>query len=481
MKPTPHSPGLSRRQALAGAGTTTAALLLGASTQAAAETPSAKADDFGRRVAETPFIDTHEHLVEESRRLEGKPGGPLPCNDWGLLFSHYVDSDLLVAGMPQADYRQLVSPEVAEDAKWPLLEPWWPLVQNTGYGQAVQITLRDLYGVEHLDGRSIRRVADGYRSWIKPGFYARVLRETARIESCQVNSLEAPFQESQQPDLLMQDLSLMSFSPFGGSGWTWMTDRDGQKATDLAGYHRVIDHYFDRYGPYAVAVKTQVAYARALDFADVPAEQAAAPFQKLLNKEPVTDAERKLADDHLFWYGVRRATQHGLPVKLHTGYYAGHNSMPLARVAANPADVSVLLRRSRDTTFVLMHIGYPYQEEMLAVAKHYPNAVIDMCWAWIINPAASERFLRDFLVTAPSNKILTFGGDYIPVECVVGHAALARHGLARTLRGLAADGWLDRANALDLVEPLMRGNARKLFRVDEKLRALERAPWRSKA
>ncbi|MFB3905793.1 MAG: hypothetical protein ACE15E_20280 [Acidobacteriota bacterium] len=35
------------------------------------------------------------------------------------------------------------------------------------------------------------------------------------------------------------------------------------------------------------------------------------------------------------------------------------------------------------------------------------------------------NFLKQYLVTAPANKVLTFGGDYFSVEPVVGHAALA--------------------------------------------------------
>ena len=481
--------GLSRRQALATAGTAAAGLFLGSSEPAASTSttaaslrplarPSGQADDLAHQIARTPFIYTHEHLVEEERRTQWtKPEPRLPCHDWALLFSHYLNSDLQVAGLPAKDQTALLAPTTSPERKWALLEPYWPAVKNTGYGQVVRLAAAQLYGIDELNARTARRFADRYTRLVKPGFYASVLHHHAGVESCQVNSLEAPFSESRQPLLLMQDISILTFGSVGGDPWTRFADATGRQATDLAGWHRVIDDYFARYGPYAVAVKTQIAYQRRLDFADVPAEQAAEPFRKLVAKEPVSADDRKAVEDHLFWYCVRRATGHGLPVKLHTGYYAGQNGMPLGRVAQNPADVSDLLRRAPDTTFVLMHIGYPYQEAMLALAKHYHNAVIDMCWAWIISPTASERFLRDFVVTAPANKLLTFGGDYIPVECVVGHAILARRGLTRALQGAVADGWLTRADALELVEPLMRGNARRIFRLDEKERALRAAPW----
>ena len=47
-------------------------------------------------------------------------------------------------------------------------------------------------------------------------------------------------------------------------------------------------------------------------------------------------AESKQLEDHLFWCAVDAATRAGLPIKLHTGYYAGQNYMPLSRLINNP-------------------------------------------------------------------------------------------------------------------------------------------------
>jgi len=344
--------GISRRRVLASAGTAAAGLFLGtgATAPVAATTATAsttrKTDDLAQLVRRTSFVDTHEPLVEEDRRTQwSKPDGRLPCHDWALLFSHYLNSDLQVAGLSAKDQKEFLAPTTPSERKWALVEPHWPAVKNTGYGQVVRIAARQLYGVDDLNARTVPRFAEGYQRLVKPGFYAAVLHRHAGVESCQVNSLDAPFSESRQPLLLMQDISILSFGSTGGDPWNRITDAAGQKATDLAGWHRMND------------------------------------------------------------------------------------------------------------------------------------AVIDLCWAWIISPTASERFVRDFLVTAPANKLLTFGGDYIPVECVVGHAALARRGLTRALQGLVADGWLSRADALDLVEPLMRGNARRIFQLEEKERVLRTAPW----
>ena len=51
-------------------------------------------DLIEKKVFETPFIDTHEHLIDESERL-GCLKPIIPCDDWALLLNHYFSFDLL--------------------------------------------------------------------------------------------------------------------------------------------------------------------------------------------------------------------------------------------------------------------------------------------------------------------------------------------------------------------------------------------------
>jgi predicted TIM-barrel fold metal-dependent hydrolase len=178
---------------------------------------------------------------------------------------------------------------------------------------------------------------------------------------------------------------------------------------------------------------------------------------------PLGPDDLKALQDFLLRYCVGKAGEYGLPVKLHTGYLAGRDLMQLGRLKNHAADLCRLLGDFPEVKFVLMHIGYPYQDEFIALAKHYRNAVIDMCWAWIINPAASIRFLKELLMAAPCNKVLTFGGDYVAVEPIYGHAVIARRGIAQAVSELVAEGWIAGEEAPEVIEAIMRGNAAALF------------------
>jgi uncharacterized protein len=430
----------------------------------------------------TPLVDTHEHLWGEPLRLQGldDPATCLPPADFGMLLVHYCDHDLVTAGMPPEETRRLFSRELSPREKWDLFSPWYAKARNTGYLKAFRETLRILCGEEDLTAENCESVSAKVAAGIKPGFLRHLLKDVANIEYCQVNLVWGtkhplpPFDETDQPDLLAQDLSTIQLST--GVDLSLAETLGCDEVRTLADWHGVIDRAFGVWGPRAIATKNQCAYGRRLDFDPVTAEDAAPLFERFVrDRDSLTWPEHKAVQDHLFHYCVRKAVEHNLTVKLHTGYYAGNNHMYLEKVAQNPADLCPLLAAHPDARFDLFHIGYPYQDEMIALAKHWHNAHIDMCWAWIVNPAASVRFLKEYLMAAPASKLLTFGGDMFNAEYVVGHAAMARHGITRALSELVDEGWLHEREVPALVERLMRGNAHELFDYEGTLSHWDRA------
>jgi predicted TIM-barrel fold metal-dependent hydrolase len=472
---------ISRRTTLKTMGSMGALVFLGSKTAAGKDKIAANycssdiRKEIFQKVLETPLIDTHEHLMEEKERLVGTSSSWVKSDDWTMILSHYLKSDILTAGMPQKQLDKLFSPKVDPIDKWSLLKPYWPAVKNTGYGQAVAIAMNRLYNVDELSDKTIKKVQTGYEKVRRAGFYKYILCDLANIESCQVNWLRRPFLESGMPTLLMQDLSILGM--YQGPEFKKFSEPTGIKVSSLSDWHRVMDWWFNKYAGYAVAVKSQNAYHRDINYEKVSAEKVEPIFKKRLAEQPLAPQEQKALEDHLFWYAVDKATKANLPVKLHTGYYAGENKMPLSRLINNAGSATDLCRMAPETQFVFMHICYPYYEELIAAAKHYTNANVDMCWAWIINPVAAKDFLKKYLVTAPANKILTFGGDYLTVEPVLGHAVIARNGIALALSELVEEGWLSLDSALEIIDPIMHGNARNIFNLSEKEKILKHVPW----
>ena len=82
-----------------------------------------------------------------------------------------------------------------------------------------------------------------------------------------------------------------------------------------------------------------------------------------------------------------------------------------------------------------------------------------------------------FIVPGPSNKVLTFGGDYIPVEPVLGHAIIVRRGIALALSELVEEKWISLDDALELTDNIMHTNARKIYKLKDKTTFLKSHRW----
>ena len=419
-------------------------------------------------INQIPIADTHEHLLEEKDRLAGK-NVPAP-NDIGLLFCQYVDADLIAAGMASGDLKKITDPKIDPEQKWKIIRPWWQKIRFTGYGRMVRETVRILYGEEDLTDSNWKSVNDGIKSTLKPGFTRNILKDVCRIDHCQINALDEPvFRETEFPDLFLMDLcDTFISSDFELKIAANLFDDEIKSFSDCLA---AIDRAYELYGKKAIAVKNQTAYRRKIDYEQWTPQQAEKTFNFSAEEEWKMPREtRKPLEDYLFHYSVNKAAEYGLPYKMHTGFLAGHSEMRLHHLRHNAGDMSELCRLHPDVNFVFMHANYPHQDETIALSKHYPNAYIDMCWSWMINPAASVRFLKEFLMAVPVNKIFMFGGDVSLVELVPGHLELAELGIAQAISELVQEGWLQIGDVGGILERLLWQNVYDLFDVKRLLK-----------
>jgi uncharacterized protein len=418
-------------------------------------------------IDETPWIDVHEHLVDERHRLADDgyafteifgESARIP-GDWSALITGgYALDDLVSAGLPADAARAFTSdgPEPLE--KWELIEPYIDAARLTGYLRAVDLTTDRLFGLR-LARDTCEEIDRRVRELRRPGYYRDVLNGVANVERCQVNSLDVdPFCETEMPELFDQDISIAGLVRGSHPRAEALSGID---VATLDDYLRVIDWTFERYAARAVAAKCFWAYFRSLAVgpADSPPRRA---FDRLRSRTEDA-ADRRQVEDFLFRRCVELATSAGLPVKVHLGSLARNNDPHLQWVYTCVADMTRLVQEYPRTTFVLMHMAWPQQEQLIALAKHQPNVIVEMSWAWTAAPRSASDFLERFLTAVPANKLLGFGADYLTVENVVGHAELARRGLERALQSLVSSEWLSMDDALRVVPLLMRENAERIL------------------
>jgi len=157
---------------------------------------------------------------------------------------------------------------------------------------------------------------------------------------------------------------------------------------------------------------------------------------------------------------MERANDENLPVQVHTGYLAGNWGSLNSTRASYLIPIFEKYRRIR---FDVMHASMPWVSELGAIAKNYPNVYPDLCWAWTMSPAQSERALSEWLDAVPFNKIFGYGADTGRPWCDVGYALQARIGIARVLEQKIEAGYFSPSTAQEVASAIMLHNGEELI------------------
>lgn len=417
--------------------------------------------DLAQSIYEAPMVDSHEHQPREAAWLDQRWDVlQVLFNPWA-----YVHADLLVAGLAQADFERAIdmgNPDIA--ARFAILEPYWRRVCHTGYGEATSLIARKFYDLDELTPAGLAAAQKRHEAeYLQPGVRLHILREEARLDHIQTDDFRMPCEpDPSGPDFFLYDLSVVDFVK-GAPDLQALGEEVGATIGDLAGYRSALEALFSKWGPTAIAIKSQHAYQRTLEWLPVEDEAAGPLLQRYLRKDPLQFEEHMALGNWAWGECARLAAEHNLPFKIHTGYMAGEGHMHPRQVRCG--NLAELLIKYPQTRFVLMHISWPYESELLGLAKHFRNVWCDMCWAWSINPRAGVEFVRQMIHAVPANKLLVFGGDAFAPMSGWAYAEQTRAGLTRALEAEVGEGWLTEREAEKLARRFMLENQYACFDV----------------
>jgi hypothetical protein len=422
--------------------------------------------DLELSIYNSTLCSTHEHTEFERFYIESTPDILVH------LFDNYVLHDLFSAGSSRVDLNALLDvgqPDI--EARFKTIQPAWERVQLTGYGEAVTLTAQRLFGIEDISPESLHAAQDQNVLNGQPGERLKILKTIANLDHVQVDTTTRPLPvEMLGQDFFHYDINLCDFCN-GTPELQSLETLLGQEITNLEGLTTALNKIFQTSAKYAIAVKSQHAYGRTLAWEERSQQDAEVAFAEwLLLRKNISLSSRLCLGDWCLARIAELSMQYDLPVKLHTGYHADNDFMPLIQL--NCAHMSKLFNSYPETRFLLMHISYPYSDELIAIAKHYKNVAIDMCWAWSINPKHATDFLRRCIHAVPTNKIFVFGGDAHLPAATVGYSIQARRWLSRCLRQEISDGLISENNAISLAQYLMMGSPYQYFDVAQKKTSL---------
>jgi hypothetical protein len=236
----------------------------------------------------------------------------------------------------------------------------------------------------------------------------------------------------------------------------------------LGGYLEFIDEVVqENQARGGLAMKFEIAYFRSLRFSDPPRSAAAVVYHKYCRGGLPSTAEYKTFQDFVFRYLIRLAARVRLPVNIHTAAVGGDyfhmgesNVMNLENILRDPRYVN--------TTFVLLHGGYPYDRNAIWLTA-MKNVYIDSSEIeLLLYPAEFTRILKRWFEIYPEK--VMFGSDAYPYSNVMGAeetywlgARTARRSLAAALAKMICEDEVTEAQALEIAHEYLHDTAARLY------------------
>jgi hypothetical protein len=238
---------------------------------------------------------------------------------------------------------------------------------------------------------------------------------------------------------------------------------------DLAGYEasirRVLELDKQQNG---VAIKFEAPYFRSLvNITDPPREQADAIYNNYHAGGSAPAQDYLVFQDYIFRYLIAQAGALHLQVHIHSAVGSGNyyrlsegNAMDLENILRDP--------RYKDTTFVLIHGGYPYDQQSIWLAS-LPNVYLDSSeFILLVFPTEYSHILKRWLEIFPEK--IVFGSDAFPYSREVNVPATywlavqtARTALAAALAEMVSAGEITETKALAIARGYFHDNTAKLF------------------
>ena len=128
--------------------------------------------DLAHHIQSIRLVDTHEHMRRENDWVEN---GPDILQD---LFGNYVPADLVTAGASPEAMRDLMDASKEIPSRFEGIREAWEATQFTGYGEAVSLIAKHIYGLDELTGNGLAS-ADHLKTLRTPGKRYHILHDIA--------------------------------------------------------------------------------------------------------------------------------------------------------------------------------------------------------------------------------------------------------------------------------------------------------------
>jgi len=410
-------------------------------------------------IEKIPIFDTHEHFPLEKERLRHP-------KHFGYYW-HYVMEDITKAGFA-SDLLQLVLSDYFAQSKDVVSKFWelWSYCKNTGYGTALRLFFKELFGIDEIDEATLPRMNEAIANRVHAGWYDFVL-DKANIKYCirTVWSFEPHYCEFKRlfPAPIFDHFALIRSKQD-------LKQIEADVDLDIKNFDTyltaLVKSFQQRVNERMISVKIFLAYNRALDIGDATQTEAERLFEAIISgkfKGAPWNCETKKFEDFIMHRIVELAESLDLPIQIHTGMQNGNFQMIHH---GNPLYLQEFLMAHPRAPFDLFHGGYPFLHEYVALCKTFPNVSANLAWLYVLCPSAAKYLLNQLIETVPVNRIHGFGGDYNFVEGAYAHAKIARDAIAHVLTEKIITDELNEEDAYQLAKQILWNSPLEFYQMN---------------
>lgn len=397
-----------------------------------------------------PTVDAHEHLHAEPMRLDR-------AVDIFLLFHQYLFTQLIAAGMPEAEADALGDETTPLDRKWETLAPYLDHVRDVGCARPAFAALERFFDEDDLTADNYERLTARMRAHNAPGLFTRCLKEACGIVLV-LNQNRTMWQNDLFRPILPEDYFLC---PEGRAEIEQLAADAGEPMPGT------FDHLKEAAGKLLALRRAEgMIGIKGVCFAYLPPDEEAArlAYPKVLLDE-ATPEQRLAVNATLRHHVYEECGKLGLVVVKHSGVWSGgwadHTNI-------RPTNLFPEACAHRQTRFDLFHAGTPRPEDAGLMARGLPNVYLNLCWSHLISPTQAAQALDIWLDEVPVNKVFGFGGDYWwAVENVYGNLVMTREIIASVLARRIRDQGMKEDRALRIARLWLHDNPREAYGVHD--------------
>jgi predicted TIM-barrel fold metal-dependent hydrolase len=239
---------------------------------------------------------------------------------------------------------------------------------------------------------------------------------------------------------------------------------------DLASYLTFVTHVLeDHQRRRAVAAKFEIAYFRSFVFDDPPRDSVETIYNRYRQGGTPSAADYKTFQDFVFRYVLTECGRLHLPVHIHSAAGAGDY---FSLAGTSVLNLEPVLRDPRylSTTFVLIHGGYPFDQQAMLIAM-MKNVWLDSSatGSFLMYPNQFKDVLKRWFEIMPGK--VTFGSDAFPIDEHIGAEELywfgvhnARTAAAAALAEMVAAREITESHAMTIARGYLHDNAAALYK-----------------